>query len=63
MLVEPGGDHLGSFIGATPAATAMRDAETQFLELALEPQAPTAAEIDDALAPPAAGSLQVVPAS
>jgi predicted dienelactone hydrolase len=63
MLVEPGGDHLGSFIGATAAATAMRDAETQFLELALEPQAPTAAEIDDALAPPAAGSLQLVPAS
>lgn len=63
MLVEPGGDHLGSFIGATPAAAAMRDAETQFLELALEPRTPTAAAIDDALAEPAAGSLQVVPAS
>jgi predicted dienelactone hydrolase len=63
MLVEPGGDHLGSFMGATPAAVAMREAETQFLELALEPQTPTAAAIDDALAQPAAGSLQVVPAS
>jgi hypothetical protein len=41
----------------------MRDAETQFLELALEPRTPTAADIDDALAPPAAGSLQVLPAS
>ncbi len=63
MLVEPGGDHLGSFVAATPAAAAMRDAETQFLELALEPRTPTAASIDGALADPAAGSLQVVPAS
>jgi dienelactone hydrolase len=63
MLVEPGGDHLGSFMGATPAAAAMREAETQFLELALEPQTPTAAAIDGALAQPAAGLLQVVPAS
>jgi hypothetical protein len=63
MLVEPGGDHLGSFVAATPAAAAMRDAETQFLELALEPRTPTAASIDSALADPAAGSLQVVPAS
>jgi hypothetical protein len=63
MLVEPGGDHLGSFLGTTPAAAAMRDAETQFLELALEPQTPSAAAIDDALAEPATGSLQVVPAS
>lgn len=63
MLVEPGGDHLGSFLGATPAAAAMRDAETQFLELALEPLTPSSAAVDDALAQPAAGSLQVVPAS
>lgn len=63
MLVEPRGDHLGSFLGAAPAATAMRDAETQFLELALEPVTPTAAEIATALADPAAGVLQVVPAS
>lgn len=63
MLVEPGGDHLGSFLGATPAAAAMRDAETQFLELALEPRTPSAADIDAALADPAAGVLQVVPAS
>ena len=63
MLVEPGGDHLGSFVDATPASAAMRDAETQFLELALEPETPTSTAIDDALAVPAAGSLQVVPAS
>ncbi len=63
MLVEPGGDHLGSFVDATPAAAAMREAETQFLELALEPRAPTSAAINVALAEPAAGSLQVVPAS
>ncbi|HUE06117.1 MAG TPA: hypothetical protein VMP41_01740 [Acidimicrobiales bacterium] len=63
MLVEPGGDHLGSFVDATAAAGAMRDAETQFLELALEPRAPTSAAIDGALADPAAGSLQVVPSS
>jgi dienelactone hydrolase len=63
MLVEPGGDHLGSFVDATPGAAAMRDAETQFLELALEPRTPTSAAIDGALADPAAGALQVVPAS
>jgi dienelactone hydrolase len=63
MLVEPGGDHLGSFLGATPAAAAMRDAETQFLELALEPRTPSSAAIDDALAEPVAGSLQLVRAS
>lgn len=63
MLVEPGGDHLGSFVDATPGAGAMRDAETQFLELALEQQTPTSSAIDAALAEPAAGSLQVVPPS
>lgn len=63
MLVEPGGDHLGSFLGTTPAAAAMREAETEFLELALEPQTPTVAAIDGALAVPAAGTLQLVPAS
>jgi pimeloyl-ACP methyl ester carboxylesterase len=63
MLVEPGGDHLGSFVDASPAAVAMREAETQFLELALEPRTPTSAAVDDALAEPNAGSLQVVPAS
>jgi hypothetical protein len=63
MLVEPGGDHLGSFVDASPAAVAMRGAETPFLELALEPRTPTSAAVDDALAGPAAGSLQVVPAS
>jgi pimeloyl-ACP methyl ester carboxylesterase len=63
MLVEPGGDHLGSFVDASSAAVAMRAAETQFLELALEPRTPSSAAVDDALAEPAAGSLQVVPAS
>lgn len=63
MLVEPGGDHLGSFLGATPAAAAMRDAVTQFLELALEPQTPTSAAIDAAVGVPAALGLQVVPSS
>ena len=63
MLVEPGGDHLSSFLGATPAAAAMRDAETQFLELALEPRTPSSAAIDDALTEAAAGSLQLVPVS
>ncbi len=63
MLVEPGGDHLGSFLDATPAAAAMREAETQFLELTLGQRTPTSAAIDAALADPAAGSLQIVPAS
>jgi predicted dienelactone hydrolase len=60
MLVEPGGDHLGSFIDAMPAAATMREAETQFLEFALEPSAPTTAAMDAALGPPAAlSSLQL----
>jgi hypothetical protein len=63
MLVEPGGDHIGSFVDATAAAAAMRDSETQFLELALEPQTPSSASIAAALALPAAGTLQVIPAS
>ncbi|HSZ35818.1 MAG TPA: hypothetical protein VK773_01905 [Acidimicrobiales bacterium] len=63
MLVEPGGGHLGSFVDATAPATAMRTAETQFLELALEPATPSSAAIDAALAPPAAGWLEVVPPS
>jgi predicted dienelactone hydrolase len=62
MLVEPGGAHLGSFIDMTPAAAAMREAETQFLELALEPQSPSSAAVAAALALPAAGALQVIPA-
>ncbi len=63
MLVEPGGDHLGSFVAPTPAAAAMRDAETQFLELALEPRPPTSAAVVGALGLPAASLLQVVPPS
>jgi predicted dienelactone hydrolase len=64
MLIEPGGSHLGSFIDATPAAAAMREAETQFLELALEPSTPTTSAVNSALGPPAASSLlQVIPSS
>jgi hypothetical protein len=63
MLVEPGGDHLGSFVGATPAAATMRSAMTQFLELALEPRAPTSSMIAGALEQVASPGLQVVPSS
>ena len=41
LIVEQGGDHLGSFVGATPAAAAMREETTRFLELALEPRSPS----------------------
>jgi pimeloyl-ACP methyl ester carboxylesterase len=37
LLTEQGGDHLGSFIAATPASAAMRDATVRFLDHALEP--------------------------
>ncbi len=63
MLVEPGGDHLGSFLGPTPAAAAMREATTQFLELALEPRPPRSPAIVSALADPAGSLLQVIPSS
>jgi pimeloyl-ACP methyl ester carboxylesterase len=48
-LVESGGDHLGSFLDATPAAAAMRDQTTRFLELALEPKPPSSAAVVAAL--------------
>jgi pimeloyl-ACP methyl ester carboxylesterase len=36
LLTEVGGDHLGSFIAATPASAAMREATVRFLHRALE---------------------------
>jgi pimeloyl-ACP methyl ester carboxylesterase len=61
MVVEEGGDHLGSFIGATQAAAGMREETTRFLELALEPRAPTSSAVVSALEPPSSPSLTVVP--
>ncbi len=61
MVVEEGGDHLGSFIDDTPAAAGMREETTRFLELALEPRAPTSAAVVAALEPPSSPSLTVVP--
>ncbi len=60
MVVEQGGDHLGSFIDDTPAAAAMREETTRFLELALEPRTPTSAQVVAALNPPSSPSLTVV---
>ena len=37
LLTEQGGDHLGSFVSATPAAAAMRTATVAFLDRALTP--------------------------
>ena len=51
MIVEQGGDHLGSFVDATPAAAAMREETTRFLELAIEPRPPTSAAVLGALQP------------
>lgn len=61
MIVEQGGDHLGSFVSTTPAAAAMREETTRFLELALEPQAPTSAAVLAALEPVDSPSLTIVP--
>ena len=63
MIVEQGGDHLGSFVGATPAAVAMREETTRFLELALEPRSPSTADLLAALQPPGSPALTVVPPS
>jgi predicted dienelactone hydrolase len=48
-VVESGGDHLGSFLDATPAAAAMRDETTRFLELAFEQKPPSSAAVAAAL--------------
>jgi pimeloyl-ACP methyl ester carboxylesterase len=61
FVAEPGGNHLGSFVDATPAAAAIRAAETQFLELALEPQSHTSAQVAGALDLPAGSLLDVSP--
>ena len=61
MVVEQGGDHLGSFIDGTPAAAGMREETTRFLELALEPRAPTSSALVAALEPPSSSSLTIVP--
>jgi predicted dienelactone hydrolase len=60
MVVEQGGDHLGSFVGATAPAAAMREATTRFLGLALAPGAPTTAALVAALQAPAFPGLSVV---
>jgi dienelactone hydrolase len=60
MLVEQGGDHLGSFVDDTTAASAMRDETTRFLELALEPTTPTAAAVVAALETPEPPGFSVV---
>jgi len=63
MIVEQGGDHLGSFVDATPAAAAMREETTRFLELALEPRPPTSAAVLAALQPAGSPALTIVPPS
>jgi dienelactone hydrolase len=60
MVVEQGGDHLGSFVDDTAVAAAMRDETTRFLELALEPQTPTAAALVAALETPEPAGFSVV---
>ncbi|HWF16453.1 MAG TPA: hypothetical protein VG244_09755 [Acidimicrobiales bacterium] len=62
MLIEEGGDHLGSFLDATPAATAMRANTTRFLELALEPRPPTSAAVNAAFEQPSEPGISVVAA-
>jgi pimeloyl-ACP methyl ester carboxylesterase len=60
-IVESGGDHLGSFLDATPAAAAMREDTTTFLELALGPRPPTSAAEVSALTQVPGPDLTVVP--
>jgi hypothetical protein len=63
MIVEQGGDHLGSFVSDTPAAGAMREETTRFLELALEPRSPTSSAVLGALETPGSPALTIVPPS
>jgi predicted dienelactone hydrolase len=60
MVVEQGGDHLGSFVDDTATASAMRDETIRFLELALEPTTPTTAEVVGALETPEPPGISVV---
>jgi predicted dienelactone hydrolase len=62
-VVESGGDHLGSFIDASPAAVAMRDETTRFLELSLEPRSPSSAEVVASLSQLPEPDLTVIPSS
>jgi pimeloyl-ACP methyl ester carboxylesterase len=59
MLVEEGGDHLGSYVDDSTAAASMRDELTRFLELALEPQTPTTTEVVAALETPEPSGFSV----
>ncbi|HWD54723.1 MAG TPA: hypothetical protein VG346_06355 [Acidimicrobiales bacterium] len=59
LAVESGGDHLGSFIDATPSAADMRADTTRFLELALEPRPPTSAAVVAALQQPSDPTITV----
>jgi len=61
LIVEQGGDHLGSFVSATPDAAAMREETTRFLELTLEPRSPSAAGVLAALEPTGSPDLTIVP--
>jgi pimeloyl-ACP methyl ester carboxylesterase len=58
LLSEEGGDHLGSFVSATPAASVMRTATVQFLDRALAPGPVTSDALLAAVQPP--GSSLVI---
>jgi pimeloyl-ACP methyl ester carboxylesterase len=62
-VVESGGDHLGSFLDATPTAAAMRGETTRFLELAFGARSPSSAEVVAALEQVPEPDLTVVPPS
>jgi dienelactone hydrolase len=61
LVVEQGGDHLGSFVGSSDAAAAMREDTTRFLELVLEPRSaqPSSAQVVAALTNPPSPLLSV----
>ncbi len=63
MIVDEGGDHLGSFVSATADAAAMRAETTRFLELALEPRSPNTTAVLAALEPPGSPAVTVIPPS
>ena len=54
-----GGDHLDTFVGATPAAVAMRAETVRFLDAALAPGTPTSAGLAAALTPTGDPTLSV----
>lgn len=59
FVSSAGGDHLDTFIGATPSAAAMRAETVRFLNAALGPGVPTAASLASALTPTGDPSLSV----